>query len=111
MPDLADRTDELEDDVHARFEALSGQTEGAQLPEWLDPRYLEGRYVEEMIRQMASEVRLRRTSARLAPAAVEQAHEIRTFRRSEGEQSGTVLEAAISATVDEPVSAASGSTA
>jgi DNA primase len=105
MPDLADRTDELEDDVRARFEALSGQTEETQLPEWLDPRYLEGRYVEEMIRQMASQVRLRRASARLAPAAIEQAHEIRAFRQSEGEQSGTVLEAAVNATVDGPVPA------
>jgi DNA primase len=105
MPDLAERADELDDDVRARFEALTGQAEGGQLPEWLDPRYLEGRYVEEMIRRMASEVRLRRTNARLAPAAVEQAHEIRTFRQSEGDQAGKILEAAVNATIDGPVPA------
>ncbi len=108
MPDLVEQADALDDplddDVRERLDALSGQLAGDQLPEWLDPRYLEGRYVEGMIRQMASEVRLRRTNARLAPAAVEQAHEIRTFRLAEGD-SGKVLAAAVHAAVDGPVPA------
>jgi hypothetical protein len=58
-----------------------------------------------MVRQMAAELRLRRASARLRPAAVEQAHEVWTFRTAEGESGASVLEAAVQASVDGPVPA------
>jgi DNA primase len=97
MSDLADRADELEDDVRERMVALT-----SQVPEALDPMYLESRYVEERARSTASSLRLRRAGARLMPAAVEQAQEVRTFRMAEGD-SGAVLQAAVQATADGPV--------
>ncbi|MEE8422364.1 MAG: DNA primase [Dehalococcoidia bacterium] len=98
--DLDQRLDELDDDVRERFVQLREPP-----AEWLDPLYLESRYVEGMVRQIAAELRLRRASARLRPAAVEQAEEVRTFRTAEGEGAAVVLQAAVQATVEGSVPA------
>ena len=93
---LDERADELEDDVRERLAALLQER-----PQWLDPHYLEQRYVEEMAEQIASALRLRRAQARLVPAAVEQADRVTAARR----EGVAVLESAARAAAEGPVPA------
>ena len=93
---LDERADELEDDVRERLAVLLQER-----PQWLDPHYLEQRYVEEMAEQIASALRLRRAQARLVPAAVEQADRVTAARR----EGVAVLESAARAAAEGPVPA------
>ncbi len=100
LEELRERADELDDDVRERLDALLQET-----PQWLDPQYLDQRYVEEMAEQIASELRLRRAQARLVPAAAEQADQVAAARR----EGVAILESAALATVEGPVPAEAAS--
>ena len=78
--DLEARDGDLDEEVAERYHDLR---DGA--PEWLDVRYLDGRNVEEMAMWMASQLRIRRRGARLAPAALEQATQVAGARRDGGD--------------------------
>jgi DNA primase len=70
-PDYDDRVDELEDDLQARYRALAA----APLPDF------EARHLDDMVRDMATRLRLTRTQRRLQATAIEQAEAVRALRR------------------------------
>ena len=74
--DLEARDGDLDEEVAERYHDLRNDA-----PEWLDERYLDGRNVERMAMWMASQLRIRRQGARLAPAALEQATQVADARR------------------------------
>ena len=74
--DIEDRIDDLDEDVRERLTALRQAK-----PEWLDPRYLAARHVDEMPARMAAELRLRRTQARLRLAALDHAGQVAAARQ------------------------------
>ena len=100
---LDERLDELEEDVQERIASLRASApESVNPAEPANPDLLEGRYVAEMIGEIARRLRLRRAQSRLAPAAVEQAHAVQQ-RRQDGD---AVTEAAARVVRDGPVPAA-----
>lgn len=74
--DFAEQLQDSDEDMQSRYAELE-----TMKPEWLDARYLEGRYVEEMTLSMAAQLRLRRRGARLAPIARQVASQLTTVRR------------------------------
>ena len=72
-PEFAERLDELDSDLRARYDELVV----AALPEF-DPRH-----IDQMVGDIAGRVRLLRTQRRLLVVAVEQAEAVRTLRRAE----------------------------
>jgi DNA primase len=73
---VAEQLADLDEDLQARYAELESMK-----PEWLDARYLDGRYVEEMALSMATQLRLRRRGARLAPVARQVATQLTAARR------------------------------
>ncbi|MSQ41797.1 MAG: DNA primase [Dehalococcoidia bacterium] len=96
-----DLVDEAADELRERLAALR-----ASLPEWMDLRYLESRYVEGAVAQIAVELRRRRAQRRFRPAHAGQAEAVTAARLS----GGRVLEFAARAVTEGalPAEAASG---
>ena len=95
---IAEREQELEDEVRESVATLRTTTHEA-----LGPEYLEAKYVDEAVRDMAAGLRVRRRQQQLLPVAVAQAVEIAEARRS-GEAVGefavrTAAEGAVPAEV------------
>lgn len=76
-PDVEERLDELDQDLHDRYDELAAAT----LPPF-DPRH-----VDDMVRDIAGRVRLMRTQKRLLAVAVEQAEAVRSLRRGPAQSS------------------------
>ncbi|MDA0364782.1 MAG: DNA primase [Chloroflexi bacterium] len=76
-PDVEDRLEELDQDLHDRYDELYAAT----LPPF-DPRH-----VDDMVRDIAGRVRLMRTQKRLLSVAVEQAEAVRALRRGPAQSS------------------------
>ncbi len=71
-PDYDDRVDELEDDLQARYRELAAVV----LPEY------EAKHLDEMVGDIAVQLRLRRKQQRLLETAREQAEALRALRRT-----------------------------
>ena len=103
VADLEAHAGDLDEEVAERYHDLRDDA-----PEWLDARYLDSRNVERMAMWMASQLRIRRQGARLAPAALEQATQVAGARRDGGE----VLDSAMRDVQDGPLpESAAGETA
>ena len=79
---LDELLDELDEDVRERIASLRSSAPESVNPG--NPGSLDARYVTDMVAELAWRLRLRRAQARLAPAAVEQAHAVQQ-RRQDGE--------------------------
>ena len=93
LGDLAERMDDLDDDVRERFESIR-----ASVPESLDRNLLEDRYVAKMVEDISAELRGRRARERFRPAAAEQVDRVVAARRD----GAGVLESASRAIKDGP---------